>query len=101
MSFPGRAVLIFFAAVLMLTGCAKKGDPAEAAKTFFQQLAIGQSSQAYANAAFGFRAQQTEKAFAQTVKEMGLVNQASLEWEAPAVLDREATVPVTRTTHDV
>lgn len=100
MSSLVRTVFLFLASALVLTGCAKKGDPAEAAKTFFQQLATGHSSQAYADAAFGFRAQQTEKAFAQTVKEIGLTNQDSLEWEAPAVLGQEATVRVATTEKD-
>ena len=95
MSSLVRTLIIFVATVLVLSGCAKKGDPAESAKRFFQQLATGQASPAYDEAAFGFHAQQTEKAFAQTVKEMGLTDQDLLEWEAPAVLGDEATVRVT------
>jgi hypothetical protein len=80
---------------LALAGCGKpKGDPAEAAKQFFQLLAAGQSSAAYASAAFGFQAQQTEKAFAQTVKEIGFTPQDTLAWEPPEVTKDQAKVRV-------
>ncbi|MGB8166354.1 MAG: hypothetical protein WCF18_02615 [Chthoniobacteraceae bacterium] len=96
----GRTVVILLATALLLTSCTKKGDPAEAAKNFFQQLAAGQPAQAYAEAAFGFQAQQTEKAFIQNVKEMGLTKQDALEWQAPEVLANEALVRVTLTGSD-
>jgi Domain of unknown function (DUF4878) len=96
----GRTVLIFLASALLLSGCAKKGDPAEAAKNFFQLLAGGEAAQAYANAAFAFQAQQTEKAFVQNVKEMGLTKQDALEWLPPEILGNEATVRVTLTGSD-
>jgi hypothetical protein len=100
MSFPARSALIFLAIALMLSGCGRKGDPTESAKIFFQQIAEGQTATAYANSAFAFKAQQTEKAFAQTVKEMGLIGQESLEWETPEVLDNEATLRVAVVTKD-
>lgn len=93
-------VLVLLASVLMLAGCAKKGDPAEAAKQFFQQLAEGQTSAAYQGAAFGFQAQQTEKAFAQTVKEMGLLNLGTLTWEPAEITDEEARLHVEVTAQD-
>ncbi len=100
MSSLGRTILIFLASALLLAGCAKKGDPTEAAKSFFQKLADGQSASAYADAAFGFQAGQTEKAFAQTVKEMGLSKQDSMELQAPEILENEATVRVNLTGSD-
>ena len=60
----------------------KRPIPAEAAKSFFAKLAAGQPAQAYAESAFGFQAQQTEKAFVQTVKEMNLNQLDALDWES-------------------
>ena len=95
MSFLRRSfVLCLLASLMVLAGCAKKGDPTEAAKQFFQQLAEGQAAAAYRGAAFGFQAQQTEKAFAQTVKEMGLTNLDTLTWEPPEITDDEAKLHV-------
>jgi hypothetical protein len=100
MSSLFRTVFLFVVSALLLGGCAKKGDPAEATKQFFALLAAGQSEQAFNEAAFGFRIQQSEKAFAQTVQEMGLTNQDSIEWQAPEILGHEATVRLTSTTKD-
>ena len=95
MSFLRRSfVLCLLASLMVLAGCAKKGDPTEAAKQFFQQLAEGQAAAAYQGSAFGFQAQQTEKAFAQTVKEMGLTNLDTLTWEPPEITDDEAKLHV-------
>lgn len=94
MSSLGRTVVIFLASALLFAGCAKKGDPMIAAKNFFQKIAEGQPSSAYAEAAFAFQAQQTEKAFLQTAKEMGLTKQDSIELHPPEVLGNEATVRV-------
>ncbi len=95
MSFLRRSSLLFLLATVMaLAGCAEKGDPTEAAKQFFAQLAEGQTAEAYRGTAFGFQAQQTEKAFAQTVKEMGLTNLDTLTWEPPEITDDEAKVRV-------
>lgn len=79
---------------LFLHGCAPKSDPLSAAKQFFQQIDAGQTAEAYQSAAFGFQAQQTEKIFAQTIREMGLDEIASAEWEAPEISGREARVSV-------
>ncbi|HYR57570.1 MAG TPA: hypothetical protein VEO95_03025, partial [Chthoniobacteraceae bacterium] len=54
----------------------------------------GQTEQAYAGAAFGFQAQQTERAFAQVVKEMDLTQQDALAWEPPEIAGHQATVRV-------
>lgn len=81
--------------VLLLGGCAPKSDPLAAAEQFFQQIAAGKTQEAYASAAFGFQAQQSEKVFAQTLKEMGLEDFASADWGAPELTGREARIPVT------
>ncbi|MEA3209024.1 MAG: hypothetical protein QOE70_2081 [Chthoniobacter sp.] len=88
-----RSILALLIA-LAGAGCAKKSDPVEPARQFFQQIAAGQIAEAYASAAFGFRAQQTEKAFAQTVKEIGLADHAAVQWEPPEIKDREAKIRV-------
>lgn len=85
------------AASLLFSSCAKKGDPVEAAKTFFGLIANGRSSEAYESTALGFKAQQTEKNFAQTSRELGLINILSVTSSPPqfdgnsAKLDVEIT----------
>lgn len=86
---------LWLAAALLLGGCAPKSDPLSAAKKFFQQLAAGQTHEAYASAAFGFQAQQSERVFVQTIRELGLEDIASADWETPQVTGREARVPLT------
>jgi hypothetical protein len=85
--------------VLLLHGCGKKGDPTDAAKSFFAKLAAGKSAEAYAESAFGFQAQQTEKAFLQTVSEMHLNGLDALDWEVLETTDQQAKmrVEITRT----
>lgn len=100
MSKLGRAILVILASALLLSGCGKKGDPAQAAKAFFEELSVGHTGHAYESAAFAFQAQQSEKAFAQNVKEMGLTQPEVLEWEAPEILNNEATVRVNLTAKD-
>jgi Domain of unknown function (DUF4878) len=94
MWFLRRSFVLCLLASLLLGGCAEKGDPAEAAQQFFRQLAEGESTAAYREAAFGFQAQQTEKAFAQTVKEMGLTNLDTLTWQPAEITDNEAKLQV-------
>lgn len=95
MSFLNRSFIPgLLASLLLLGGCARRGDPVEGAKHFFELLADGQASAAYHEAAFGFQAQQTEKAFVQTVKEMGLTNLDALTWEPPEIIDDEARLNV-------
>jgi hypothetical protein len=85
---------------LLLPACGKKGVPADAAKSFFGKLAAGQSAQAYAESAFGFQAQQTEKAFAQTVSEMRLTEVDALDWETLETGDQQAKMRVEITRKD-
>lgn len=87
-------IVAFLACLLAFGGCEKKGDPTLAAKKFFALLAGGNTAQAYAGAAFGFQAQQTEKAFVQTVREMGLVEQESVACDLPEITDDQAKVRV-------
>lgn len=71
---------------LLATSCEKKGDPVEAAKTFFGLIANGRSAEAYESTSLGFKAQQSEKRFVQTNKELGLVNVLSLT-SSPAEIE--------------
>ena len=86
---------VICAVLLLLGGCGKKSDPLGAAKQFFEQIAAGKTQEAYASAAFGFQAQQSESVFAQTVREMGLAEFASAEWQPAEISGREARLPVT------
>lgn len=86
--------------VLLLAGCGKKADPTDAAKSFFAKLAAGQPAQAYAESAFGFQAQQTEKAFVQTVNEMNLNQLDALDWQSVETSDEEAKMRVEITRKD-
>lgn len=85
---------VLFAFFLALGGCAKKGNPADAARRFLEQIAAGDVAAAYSESAFGFQAQQTQTAFAQTVKELGLSQQDTLAWQLPEILADEARIPV-------
>lgn len=81
-------------AALLLGGCSPKSDPLSAAKQFFAEVDADRPDAAYASAAFGFRAEQSEKVFAQTIRELGLDEVASAEWSPPEITGREARVPV-------
>lgn len=90
-----RSALAFLLLAFCVASCSRdKGDPTEAAKKFFAQIAAGQTSQAYAEAAFGFQAQQSERAFAQNVNELGLAHQEALQWDPPEIAGEEATIGV-------
>ncbi len=81
---------------LLLGGCAKKQeDPTQATVDFFKNIAAGKYHEAYASTAFGFQAQQSEKVFAQTLKELGLDEAAKAEMETPVIKGREAQTDVT------
>jgi hypothetical protein len=68
------------ASLLFLTGCSKsKSTPTEAAKRFLQQVADGQTDAAYQSASFFFQAQESQKSFAGTARELGLVGASQFE----------------------
>ncbi len=71
------------ALTFLLPSCARKGDPVEAAKTFFGLIANGRASEAYESTSLGFKAQQSEKRFEQTSRELGLVTVLSVHSAAP------------------
>jgi hypothetical protein len=91
MSAPLRLCLLALLP-LLATSCGKKAGPAEAAKLFFGLIANGRSSEAYESTALGFKAQQSEKRFAQANKELGLVNVRSLTNEPPKIEGNTATL---------
>jgi len=75
----------------LVTGCEKKSDPAEAAKTFFALIANGRSSEAYESTSLGFKAQQSEKRFAQISRELGLLDFLSMT-SPPPKLDGHSAI---------
>lgn len=84
---------------LLLGGCAKKAnDPTQATVEFFKNIAAEKYHDAYESTAFGFKAQQSEKVFAQTLKELGLHEAAKADMETPVMKGREALVDVSVTT---
>ena len=82
--------IFLFTTGALLTGCGSKPDPAAAATRFFELIGQGKAQQAYESAAFTFQAQQSEKVFAQTAKEMGLTQFASAKWETPEITGKTA-----------
>lgn len=69
----GRTLLLAF----LLAACQRESDPTAAALSFFEAIRSGKTAEAYKSAAFGFQAQQTERVFLQTAREMGLAEAAS------------------------
>lgn len=92
------ALLLGVATGALPAGCSKPVPPDDAARAFFDKIAQGQLNDAYESAAFGFKAQQTAKAFETTVKEMGLLEKAALVTSTPEISGRSAKVRVTFTT---
>jgi len=83
------------ALALLLGGCGgPKNDPLNATLDFFKNIAAGKYHEAYEATAFGFQAQQNEKAFEQTLKELGLHEAAKADIETPVIKGREAQVDV-------
>ncbi len=98
---PALPRLCLLAGLALLTAsCAKKGDPVEGAKAFFALIATGRAEEAYQSASEGFRAQQSEKLFAQTTKELGLANLASLTSAPPVFEDNAAKLALDVTLRD-
>jgi hypothetical protein len=78
----------------LLAGCAKQPEPLASLQQFFEQVASGKMQEAYASTAFGFRAQQNEKAFARTMAELGIDQYVALQADKPEVRGREVKVEV-------
>lgn len=83
---------------VLLAGCAKKSDPAAATRTFFELIAAGKAADAYESATESLKAQQNDKFFAQTVKELDLVNFASMTNETPEIDRNSAKLRLEMTT---
>ena len=100
--FRSRAMLTRLCQCLLLAltlaGCSKKADPTAAARTFFELIAAGKAAEAYESATYGFKAQQTDKFFEQTAKELDLVNFASMTSEAAEVERNSAKLKIEMTT---
>jgi hypothetical protein len=83
------------ALALVLGGCDKpKNEPLQATLDFFKNIAAGKYHEAYDATAFAFQAQQSEKAFVQTLKELGLHEAAKADIETPVIKGREAQLDV-------
>lgn len=81
---PAAVRFIVLSILAILTAsCKKAEDPVDAAKAFFALIANGRAEEAYRSAAETFRAQQSEKLFVQTTKELGLQDLASMTSAPP------------------
>ena len=99
MSAPIRFCLLALL-VLGAGSCAKKGDPVEAAKAFFSLIASERTDEAYATTALQFQAQQSAKLFAQTTKELGLMEFASMTSAPPEYDGNSAKLQIEVTSRD-
>ncbi len=84
--------------LVLCCGCEKKADPAQASRSFFQQLFEGKVKEAYDGAAFGFQTLQTESAFEANAREMGLTGGKAVEIGTPKIDGRTAKVESNVTT---
>ena len=83
----------FLTAVALVTGgCAKPAEPVSALRTFFEQIAAGNTHQAYTETAFGFQAGQNEKAFEAVVQDLGFLDYQSIHSEPPKIEGNSATL---------
>lgn len=91
--------LFILALLLPLAGCTKKADPLTAAQTFFNEIATGHTDDAYRSSAFGFQAQRSATVFSAAVKDMGLTDFASADWDKPERDGQTTTIRVKIKTH--
>lgn len=89
-----RFVFLCLLVVAVLTGCSKKPDAVETARTFFEQVAAGKADEAYASTSLNFQAQQTLEFFRQSSKEMGLGEYVSMTSDAPELERNSAKLHV-------
>ena len=93
MKLPRLLSLLCVALALLLGGCGKpKNEPLQATVDFFKNIAAGKYHEAYEATAFAFQAQQNEKVFVQTLKELGLDEAAKADMETPVIKGREAHI---------
>lgn len=93
-AFMSVVFRLFFAVgtALLVSSCGKKSDPVDAAKLFFGLIANGRIAEAYESTSLGFKAQQSEKRFAQSSKEYGLVNVLAMNASAPEIAGNDAAL---------
>ena len=82
---------------LGLCGCGTKETPQDSAKAFFDLVKSGGAASAYENAAFAFKAQQSEKFFEAALKETGLDSFTTASYAAPEIKDGGRTAKVKAT----
>jgi hypothetical protein len=95
-----RRAILLVAVILMawgLGGCGTKETPQDAAKAFFDLVKSGGAASAYENAAFAFKAQQSERFFEAALKETGLDSFTTASYAAPEIKDEGRSAKVKAT----
>jgi hypothetical protein len=81
-------------AAFSLVSCSKSLSPAESAKSFFEIVKAGRTEDAYHSSAFAFKAQQSQNFFDTTLKQIGLTDIASAEYQPAEFEDGGRTAKV-------
>jgi len=81
-------------AAMVLVSCSKKSTPEDTARSFFENVKSGRTEEAYKSGAFAFQAQQSHKFFETTLKEVGLSDIASVEYQPTEMEDGGRTARV-------
>ncbi|HET6410293.1 MAG TPA: hypothetical protein VFG14_20550, partial [Chthoniobacteraceae bacterium] len=87
-------VIAAVVAAFILVSCSKPAGPSEAAKTFFEQVKAGRTEDAYKSGAFAFQAQQSQKFFETALRELGLAEIASVDYDSPEMEDDGRTARI-------
>lgn len=92
-----RKPVLYLCALLLLAGCRPASDPKSATRAFLETIAEGRTNEAYASAAFSFRAPQSEKAFLASTRELGLIGARIYSIDIETATDQVAKVRVVLT----
>lgn len=92
MKLAVRGACLAFA--LSLGGCGASKTPSESVRAFFEQIAAGQTAEAFESATPGFREQQTLSFFQTTLHELGLDTIESSRFDSPEYKDEHSIAKI-------